>query len=282
MARAFFLEPLSRPSCERTGPRPARAFLPTLLTGHYGEEQNPGGSELKIQRFVPIVAMFCDRNLSFTIYVYFTKPETTENSQQQLDYFLSFDYRSRDLCDLKNMETACEGDNSWSEGVVARFPLLSISDDGIVNEDLDFLVVPQYGRKRTRSLRLAGHYREEQNPGGTGLEIQQFAPIVVTFCARNLSFVWPFLAATIYVYFTKPETTENSQKQLDYFLSFDSRSRDLCDLKNMEATCAGDNSWLEGVVALFPPLSVSNDGIANYNLDFLVVPQYERNANHTG
>ncbi|KAK9218156.1 hypothetical protein WN943_006792 [Citrus x changshan-huyou] len=206
------------------------------------------------------------------------------------------------------------GDNSWSEGVVALFPLLSISDGGIANEDLDFLVVPQYGRNadrtvalvvikaptrqvqiklesqpggslvtdrdltrlvayeyeaeiritrsRTRSLRLAGHYREEKIPGGTGFEIQQFAPIV-----------------TIYVYFPN---SKNSQKQLDYFLSFDYRSRDLFDLKNMETTCAGDNSWSEGVVALFPLLSISDGGIANEDLDFLVVPQYGRNADRTG
>ncbi|KAL9451213.1 hypothetical protein AB3S75_012882 [Citrus x aurantiifolia] len=83
-----------------------------------------------------------------TIYVYFTN---SKNSQKQLDYFLSFDYRNRDLFDLKNMETTCAGDNSWSEGVVALFPLLSISDGGIANQDLDFLVVPQYGRNADRT-----------------------------------------------------------------------------------------------------------------------------------
>ena len=45
---------------------------------------------------------------------------------------------------------------------------------------------------------------------------------------------------------------------------------------------SGDKSWSEGVVALFPLLSISDDGIANEDLDFLVVPQYGRNADHTG
>ena len=36
--------------------------------------------------------------------------------------------------------------NNWSEGLVLLILLLSVADDDNVNDNLDLLVVPQYGR----------------------------------------------------------------------------------------------------------------------------------------
>lgn len=45
---------------------------------------------------------------------------------------------------------------------------------------------------------------------------------------------------------------------------------------------SGNNNWSEGVVVLWPLLNVADDDNTNDNLDLVVVPQYGRNANHTG
>ncbi|KAK9213772.1 hypothetical protein WN944_005757 [Citrus x changshan-huyou] len=54
--------------------------------------------------------------------------------------------RSGDLSfsDLKDMETPCSGMNEWSEGFF--FIYISMVVDEIENDNLDLLVVPQYGR----------------------------------------------------------------------------------------------------------------------------------------
>ena len=43
-----------------------------------------------------------------------------------------------------------------------------------------------------------------------------------------------------------------------------------------------NNNWSEGIILLFPLVSITNDDNVNDNLDLLVVPQYGRNPNHTG
>ncbi|GAY31852.1 hypothetical protein CUMW_272500, partial [Citrus unshiu] len=50
------------------------------------------------------------------------------------------------VSDLTNMETPCTGKNEWSECLVL-FIIFSIADDEKMNDNnLDLLVVPQYGR----------------------------------------------------------------------------------------------------------------------------------------
>ncbi|GAY61514.1 hypothetical protein CUMW_210550, partial [Citrus unshiu] len=73
---------------------------------------------------------------------------------------------------------------------------------------------------------------------------------------------------------------ELAKATIGYFLSFDSGSRDLSDLRNMETICAGKNDWSEGFAIIFFSINVDDD-VAN-DLDLLAVPQYGRNADHTG
>ncbi|GAY68911.1 hypothetical protein CUMW_267860, partial [Citrus unshiu] len=78
-----------------------------------------------------------------SIYITSNCQTGSRNSKKQLNYFRTLIPVSRDLSDLKNMETTCAG-NNWSEGWFNVWN--SIADDDVMNDNLDLLNVPQYGR----------------------------------------------------------------------------------------------------------------------------------------